>query len=79
LKTLRIETGKHEIVIRNSALKPYRRSVRLNPQDSVTIEHRFATKQSTSSRKDARKAFHQGNAKDNEKVNSSAFTSTFTP
>ncbi|MRR06144.1 MAG: HD domain-containing protein [Deltaproteobacteria bacterium] len=80
LKALRIETGEHEIVIRNSSLKQYRRSVRLNQRDSVTIEHRFATKQSTSTRKGDRKTYHQGNAKYNNKAkNSSSFTATITP
>jgi hypothetical protein len=80
LKTLRIETGEHEIVVRNGTRTHYRRSVRLNPRDSVTVRHRFATKQSTSSRKDARNIIPQGNGKYNNKAkNNSSFTSTITP
>lgn len=79
LKTLQIETGEHEIVIRNRTGKHYRRQVRLAPRESVTIAHRFAAKQSMSSRKPARNTFLQGNATNNKKVNSSAFTATITP
>ncbi len=79
LKNLQVKTGEHTIVIRNKSLKPYRRIVTLNPQEQITIDHRFIAKQSPSAHKSTTKNYRRQTAITNKNINPSAFTANINP
>jgi hypothetical protein len=74
LKDLQVKTGEHKIVIKNKSLKPYSRIVMLNPQDQVTINHRFIAKPLPSKHKSVSQRNNKSLTKKDNAINPAAFT-----
>lgn len=79
LKHLHVKNGEHRIVIRNKALKPYRRNIALGPKEQLVIEHSFTTKAQFPAGNSVRRKKEISLPKTGGKINPAAFTAPISP
>ncbi len=79
LNQLQVKKGNHTIVIKNKALKPYRRNITLHPQEQLLIEHRFIARTQISTRNSAVRKREKIPPTTNRKMNPAAFTAPIAP